>query len=287
MLNVRSQILVPTVTCLLAALLFAPIARAGLTGPEPLAPGIRDAIPEALKNITVNEHFNGALPLDLSFVDDTNHRVKLGDYFHGNKPILLQLGYYSCPMLCDLVSRGITKSLKNVSSLTIGKDYDIIFISIDPNENWTLAQKKKISYVLDYDRPGSQDGWHFLTGGQPEIDAVARACGFEYKWVASAQQYSHPAVVMLCTPEGKLSRYLYGVKFEEETLRLGLVEASEGKIGSTSDHWILKCFVYDGKQGKYALSAMRLMRFGGVLTVIVLSMTLVVLFRRESRRKTL
>ncbi len=241
-------------------------------------------VPDALKNITVNEHLNAPLPLDAAFLDDRNQRVTLRQYFNGTKPVILQMGYYKCPMLCDLISQGATKSLKDLKELTAGKDFEIVFISVDPNEDPSLAQKKKATYLAEYDR-GSPDGWHFLTGGQTQIDQVARAVGFEYKWVASAKQFSHPAAIMLCTPDGKLSRYLYGVQFPEETLRLGLVEASQGKIGTTTDHFLLTCFVYDGKQGKYAMSAMRLMRFGGVLTMIVMAVVMVRLFRRDAQRR--
>lgn len=269
--------------CLLVCCGFAPFARADLNIAPP--PPSAQYVPEALKGITVNEHLNSPLPLDAAFVDDHNQRVMLRQYFNGTRPVILQLGYYKCPMLCDLISQGATKSLKDLKELTAGKDFEIVFISVDPNEDPSLAQKKKATYLTEYDRAGSQDGWHFLTGGQTQIDKVARAVGFEYKWVAAAKQFSHPAAIMLCTPDGKLSRYLYGVQFPEETLRLGLVEASQGKIGSTTDHWRLTCFVYDGKQGKYAVSAMRLMRFGGVLTMIVMAVVMVRLFRRDAQRR--
>jgi protein SCO1/2 len=269
--------------CILVLLACSPAARADLNIAPP--PSAAQYVPDALKNISVTEHLKGALPLDAGFVDDHNQRVTLRQYFNGTKPVILQLGYYKCPMLCDLISQGATKSLKDLKELTAGKDFDIIFISVDPNEDPSLAQKKKASYVAEYDRPGSQDGWHFLTGGQTQIDQVAKAVGFEYKWVAAAKQFSHPAAIMLCTPDGKLSRYLYGVQFPEENLRLGLVEASQGKIGSTTDHFLLTCFVYDGKQGKYAVSAMRLMRFAGVLTMIVMAVVLVRLFRRDAQRR--
>jgi protein SCO1/2 len=269
--------------CLFAILFVTLPARAGLTGPE--TPPRTEPTPEELQGISVREHLNTQIPLDLSFIDEQNQPVKLRQYFNGTKPVLIQLGYYKCPMLCDLVSQSATKALKEVKTLSAGKDFEFIFISIDPHEDPSLAQKKKFTYMLDYDRPGSQDGWHFLTGGQTQITEIAKAVGFDYKWVASAQQYAHPAVVALATPQGKLARYLYyGEKLDERTLRLSLVEASDGKIGSAADHWILRCFVFDGTQGKYSLSAMRLMRLGGVLTVIVMGVVMVRLFRRDARR---
>jgi protein SCO1/2 len=270
--------------CLLALASIAPAVRAQLTGPED-KPRMEPA-PDELKNISLDEHLNGQLPLDASFVDDTHHTVKLGDYFTGKRPVILQLGYYGCPMLCDLISQGATASLKELS-LDAGADYDFVFISIDPKEDWQLAQKKKKSYLGQYGRPGAEAGWHFLTGAAPDIKRVSQAIGFNYKWVPSANQFSHPAGLIICTPEGKISRYLYGVKFEDKTLRLSLVEASEGKIGSTTDHFLLTCFQFDGKQGKYALAAMGLMRLGGAVTLAILASVLIWLFRREKRRKAL
>jgi protein SCO1/2 len=271
-------VIILTITLLLSSAR----ARADLNIPSP--PTAAQYVPDALKNISVSEHFNGQLPLDVPFIDDHNQRVTLRKYFDGSKPVILQLGYYKCPMLCDLISQGATKSLKDLREFTAGKDFDIVFLSIDPHEDAMLAQKKKQTYLTEYARPGSENGWHFLTGGQDQIAQIAKAVGFEYKWVASAQQFSHPAAIMLCTPDGKLSRYLYGVQFPEENLRLGLVEASQGKIGSTTDHFLLTCFVYDGKQGKYAVSAMRLMRLGGILTMVVMAVVMVRLFRRDARR---
>jgi protein SCO1/2 len=273
-----------TIACCLAILLArAPRAAArGVITPEP--PPRTAATPDELKNVTLDEHLNGPLPLDAKFVDDTNQPVQLRKYFTGKKPVVLQLGYYGCPMLCDLVSRGATTSLKELP-LTAGKDFELVFISIDPNESWQLAQGKKRSWLREYDRPGTAAGWHFLTGKADDIEAVAKAVGFNYKWVPSVGQFSHPAGLILCTPEGKISRYLYGVRFEQQTLRLSLVEASEGKVGTTTDRFLLTCFQYDGHQGKYAFAAMALMRLGGIVTVIVLAVVVITLFRREARRR--
>jgi protein SCO1/2 len=278
-----TPILAHTIACL--AILLARAPRAIAAGVITREPPPRTAVtPDELKNVTLDEHLNGPLPLDAKFVDDTNQPVQLGKYFTGRKPVVLQLGYYGCPMLCDLVSRGATTSLKELP-LTAGKDFEVVFISIDPNESWQLAQGKKRSWLREYDRPGTADGWHFLTGKSDDIERVARAVGFNYKWVPSVGQFSHPAGLILCTPEGKISRYLYGVRFEQQTLRLSLVEASEGKIGTTTDRFLLTCFQYDGHQGKYAFFAMSLMRLGGVVTVIVLAVVVITLFRREARRR--
>ena len=273
-------------TSLVCALfiLSSPTASAGIVVDRPPR---AEPTPEELQNITIVEHLNAALPLDAAFTDELNHPVTLKQYFQtSTRPVILQLGYYGCPMLCDLISRGVTDSLKEVE-LTAGKDFDVVFISIDPTESYGLAQKKKRSYVTEYARAGSESGWHFLTGKQDQIEKVSRAFGFNYKWIPSAAQFSHPAAIAICTPDGKISRYLYGVKFDEKTLRLSLVEASAGKIGTTTDHFLLTCFRYDGKQGKYAMTAIALMRFGGAATVIILGSTLFVLFRREARRRSL
>ena len=286
MTGLKFQLVTRLAACLFAAAACAPAAVAGMSTPEPPRTPRMEAAPEELKNITVDEHLNTQLPLDLTFTDERNQTVQLGQYFSGNKPVVLQLGYYGCPMLCDLVSRGLTKSLKTVE-LNAGSDFEVVFISIDPHEDWTLAQGKKRSYVTEYDRPGSAGGWHFLTGREPQIKQVAKAVGFNYKWVASASQFSHPAGLILCSPEGKISRYLYGVKFDEKTLRLSLVEASEGKVGSTGDRFLLTCFQYDGHQGRYAFVAMSLMRWGAALTLIVLTIVMIWLFRRDARRRAL
>ncbi len=246
-------------------------------------PGRMEPVPDELKNVAIDEHLNSKLPLDLTFTDDWGNRVQLQKYFTGRKPVILQLGYYGCPMLCDLVSQGTVSSLRNVD-LEPGKDYEIVFLSIDPAESREMAAKKKQNYLRAYGR-GTGDGWHFLTGQKEPIKQLTQAAGFNYKWVASAQQFSHPAAIILCTPEGKVSRYLYGVQFKSDTLRLSLVEASEGKIGTTVDHFLLTCFQYDGKQGKYAASAMGMMRIGGVLTVIIVAFVLYRLFRREARMR--
>jgi protein SCO1/2 len=286
MTGLKLQLVTRTAAWLLAALACAPAARAGMVTPEPPRTPRMEPAPDELEGVTIDEHLNTALPLDLAFTDERNQPVRLGQYFTGKKPVVLQLGYYGCPMLCDLVSKGLTQSLKSVE-LNAGADFEVVFISIDPNENWQLAQGKKRSYLREYDRPGTESGWHFLTGKADQIEQVAKAVGFNYKWVPSAGQFSHPAAITVCTPEGKLSRYLYGVRFEDQTLRLSLVEASEGKIGTTVDRFMLTCFQYDGRHGRYAMTAMTIMRLGGGLTMLVLGGVLLTLFRREARRRAL
>ena len=282
--GVKLQLVTRTAAWLLAAIACAPAATAGMVTPEPPRTPRMEPAPDELKNITVDERLNTQLPLDLSFTDEFNQPVQFRQYFSGKKPVVIQLGYYGCPMLCDLVSRGLTQSVKPLE-LSAGSDFEIVFISIDPNETAQLAQAKKRAFLREYDRPGTDAGWHFLTGKAPQIEQIAKAVGFNYKWVPSAGQFSHPAAIVIATPDGKLSRYLYGVKFEEKTLRLSLVEASEGKVGSTVDRFMLTCFQFDGKQGRYAMTALTLMRMGGVLTMVILGGALFMLFRRDASRR--
>lgn len=259
-------------------------AQGGPSFSRPLqGTGSVEAAPDALKGITVDEHRGDSIPLDLTFEDDRGQAVDLRKYFNGKKPVVLQLGYYDCPMLCSLVSQGSIDSLKQLT-LDAGKDYEYLFVSINPAEKAGDASEKKQTFLAKYDRPGAESGVHFLVGNQGQIQHLAQAVGFNYKWVESAQQYSHPAVVVLLTPEGKISRYLYGVKFDPQTVRLSLVEASDGKVGSAMDQVLLTCFMYDGQQGKYALAAMGVMRIGGALTVLALVAVLIRAFRQEHTR---
>ena len=236
-----------------------------------------------LKGVSVSEHLGNPVPLDLSFVDETGNPVQLRQYFTGHKPVVLQLGYYGCPMLCSLMSHGLVDAFKT-AGLTPGADYEIVFISIDPAETPSLATRKKEAYTSEFGRDGAA-GWHFLTGREEAIKTVAQAVGFNYQWVPSARQFAHPAVMTLCMPDGRISRYLYGVKFDPQTVRLSLVEASDGKIGNAVDQLFLTCFQYDGKQGRYAMAALTIMRAGGVLTMIIVGVVLVRMFRREARQR--
>jgi protein SCO1/2 len=269
---------------LLASCATARAADGGPSFTRPLPPIEHvETAPDALMNIGVDEHRGSKLPLDLTFQDDHGQTVKLGKYFTGKKPVILQLGYYKCPMLCSLISQGTVDSLRKLT-LTAGKDFEIVFVSIDPEEKSDLAADKKETYVQDYHRDGAADGFHFLTGNEATIKQLAQAVGFRYKWVESAHQFSHPAVVMIATPDGTLSRYLYGVKFDNTTMRLSLVEASDGKVGSAMDQILLTCFHYDGQQGKYAMAAITAMKIGGAVTVLVLAAVLTLAFRSEARR---
>jgi protein SCO1/2 len=251
----------------LAALLIAIGAQAARASWTPDT-GAGSQLPAAYRNVGVDEHLNVQLPLDLQFFDEKAQPMTLGELFHPNRPVLLQLGYLECPMLCDTVSRGLVDSSKKIG-LDIGKDFDFVFVSIDPTDSADLARLKKNSYVMEYDKPGSAGGFHVLVGRQPQIEQLAKAVGFRYQ-PARNGQFAHPAVAMVITPDGKISRYLYGVTFPEQTLRLSLVEASQGKIGTSVDQILLICLHWDPDQGKYSWAAMNLMRIGGVLTMVLL-----------------
>lgn len=255
--------------------------RAGFA--DPAGPGFDPSsvnIPDAAKAVTVVEHTGSTLPLDAVFYDETGARVTLGSYFQNHKkPVLLQIGYFRCPMLCSIVSKGLVDSLQDVK-LNAGPDYDVVFLSIDPKETPALAAEKKQSFLKAYARDGSADGWHLLTGTKDQIDRVTEAAGVEYKWVGQAQQYSHPAVVVIATPEGKISRYLYGVKYDPKTMRLSLVEASDGKVGNAYDRFILTCFQFDGHSGRYAMVAINMMKAGGAMMICLGGAAMLFLFRR-------
>jgi protein SCO1/2 len=254
----------------IALLCAAPQVKAGFA--DGTTPGAPDPIyvPDDEKSVGVKEHLSASLPLDAWFTDETGKSVQLRQYFAGTrKPVILQIGYFRCPMLCSIISRALVDSLKEVKQ-SAGPDYQVIFISIDPRETPELAARKKESFLKAYARDGSESAWHLLTSNKLQIDRVTEATGIEYKWVGRAQQYSHPAVTVICSPEGKVCRYLYGTRFDPQTLRLSMVEASNGQIGTTSDNFILTCFQFDGKQGKYALAAIKLMKIGGLLTILIL-----------------
>lgn len=262
----------------------AEVAPSPAGGPQ--TPDRMEPAPAALRDIGVDEKSGSTIPLDLKFADENGRSVALRDLLGKGRPVVLQLSYFGCPMLCDLVSNGLVDSLNDLT-LTMGQDYDAINLSFDPNETPALAKLKKESFLSKYDRPAGAPSWHFLTGNAKSIEQLTEAVGFRYKWVESAGQFSHPAVLILLTPDGKISRYLYGVKYAPQTLRLSLVEASEGKIGTTIDKLLLTCFHYDSYAGKYNVAAMNLMRTAGVLTVIVLASVIGVAVRREQVRKRL
>jgi protein SCO1/2 len=253
------------------------------------APGYRrdvgmpaSTIPEPLREIGFDQKLNERLPLDASFVDDQGRPVKLGDYFN-QKPVVVAFVYFDCPMLCTQILSSITSTL-GVLTLEPGKDFELVMISFDPRETPALAAEKKALYLERYGRPSGADGWHFLTGQQPAIEAVTGAAGFRYTWDEETQQFAHPSGIVVATPDGRLSRYLFGLEYGPRDLRLAMVEASEGRIGTLVDSVLLYCYHYDPMTGRYGLVIMRALRVAGAATVVLLGGFIFVMLRRERSR---
>ncbi len=261
----------------------AALALTGLlAGPGPAQRA--EPLPDDLEGVDIIEKLGATIPLDVPFVDSSGKKVKLGDYFGGDRPVLLTMNYSSCPMLCSLHLNGLVDALTELE-WTAGGEFRMVTISIDPTESTTLARKTKQRYLQDYGRPGAGGGWEFLTGTKDAIDTIANAIGFQYRYLPDEDQYAHAAATFIVTPEGVLSRNLYGVVYDPQTIRLSLVEASEHRIGSALDKILLYCFHYDETKGKYGPAAFNLMRAGGVLTLIVFGITLTSYWRRDVRRK--
>ena len=267
--------LVPAVALAVAALLCASNAGAQLTDPVQSL-GVR---PELLKQVGIDQKLNDSIPLDLMFRDEHGRSVALAAYFN-SKPVILTLVYYNCPMLCTQVLNGLTRSLKQIP-MDIGKDFNVITVSIDPTDQPVLAEAKQSVYTGMYGRPNAAQGWHFLTGTDDQIKRLASAVGFRYAYDPDSKQYAHASAIMVLTAEGRISRYFYGIAYPERDMRLGLVEASQGKIGSPVDAVLLFCYHYDPHTGKYGLLISRVMKLMGLLTILVIGTFLIMLFRGE------
>ncbi len=238
---------------------------------------------QLLDQIGLDQNLETQIPLDLTFSDDKGRTVAIGDLL-GDRPALLTLVYYECPMLCTQILNGLTRSLR-VLSFDVGKEFDVITVSIDPDETSSLAAAKKKEYVKRYGRTSADRGWHFLTGRQDQIDRLAQAVGFRYQYDPETDLYLHASGIMLLTQEGKLARYFYGVEYAPKDVRLGLIEASQGRIGSPVDQLLLLCYQYDPSTGKYGLVIMNSVRIAGGLTVVTIVSFIVLMLRRERRAK--
>lgn len=241
-----------------------------LTAADPLRPA-------ELEGVGIDEKLNQQVDLDLTFTAESGYPVKLGDYFRKGRPVILNLVYYTCPMLCNLVLNGQTTTLKAIP-WTPGNEFEVVTVSIDPTEHFGMAREKKAVYLSNYDRPAP--GWHFLTDKDGNVKKLADQVGFRYKFDPRQNQYAHAAAIMILTPDGKISRYLYGIKFSARDLRLALTEAAEGKFGIT-DRLLLLCFHYDAHARSYVLFATNVMRGGGALVVLIFGFVLWRLWRRE------
>ena len=234
-----------------------------------------------LREVGIDQKLGAELPLDLAFVNENGRDVKLGDFF-GKRPVVLALVYYECPMLCTQVLSGLDSSLLPLS-LSAGTDFDVLVISFDPGETPALASERRKTFLERYRRPGAEGGVRFLTGRQESISRLADAVGFRYAYDTETDQFAHPAAITLLTADGRVSRYLYGIEFAPRDLKLGLVEASEGRIGTAIDSLLLFCYHYDPETGKYGMAIMNVIRLAGVLTVLGLGAFIFASLRRERR----
>ncbi len=235
--------------------------------------------PPYLENVGIEQHLNAQVPSDLSFVDDTGRPVKLGDYF-GKKPLILNLVYYNCPMLCGEALAGLSASMKMIK-FDVGNQFDVVTVSFNPKETPQIAAEKKADYLKRYGRPNAAAGWHFLTGQPESINALTKAVGFQYQYDATKDQYAHATAIMVLTPEGRISRYFYGVDFPPKDLRLGLVEASQNKIGNAVDQVLLYCYHYDPTAGKYGAVVSNMLKLGGGLTILFIAALIFILIRLD------
>ena len=238
--------------------------------------------PAILSKVGITQNLNARIPPDLMFRDETGKSVRIGDFF-GRKPIVLSLVYFDCPALCTEVLNGELRTMKAIS-LDVGKDFEAVTVSFEPKDTPALAKAKRDVYAGQYGRPEAADHWHFLTGDQQSIDALTNVVGFHYAYDSSIRQYAHAAAILVLTPDGSIDRYFYGVIYPARDVRLGLVEASEGKIGTLTDHALLYCYQYDPMTGKYGVVVMNVLRAAGGLTVLLLGIFMTLMFLRERKR---
>jgi protein SCO1/2 len=236
--------------------------------------------PPELKGVGIDQHLNAPVPLDLTFTDEQGKTVKLGDYFHSGEPVILNLVYYNCPMLCTEVLNGLTAAMK-VMPFQAGKQFQVVTLSIDPTETPQLAASKKASYLKRLGNPAAGAGWHFLTGKEPQIKQLADAVGWHYRYEPKLKQYAHAAGILLVTPEGRIAQYYYGVEYSARDLRLGIEEASQNKIGSLADQVLLYCYCYNPVTGRYGARIANILKLAGVTTMVLLGGGLIFLSRKE------
>jgi protein SCO1/2 len=260
--------------------LFAPRAHAQA------APDM-EILPPVPKEVGFDQNIGQSLPLDAVFHDEAGQTVHLGDYF-ANKPVVLSLAYFSCPMLCGLSMQGLSSSLRGMN-LAVGKDFEVLTVSFDPSETPEMARAKKAQALARYGHLEAASSWHFLTGDKASIDRLTSAAGFRYTWDAAAKQFAHPTGIVVATPEGKIARYLFGIEYASKDLRLSLVEASKGHLGSVVDQLLLLCYHYDPATGRYGRIAIDALRGAGILTLVALIALITVMWVRErkSRKKKL
>jgi protein SCO1/2 len=255
-----------------------------LYGARPQTGSVQSGLPPALRDVAIEQRLNQQLPLDLTFRDEGGESVKLAQYF-GKKPVVLSLVYYDCPMLCTQVLNGMVTAFR-VLPFQIGKEFDVVTVSFDPRETALLAAAKKktyVGYLPQTMQPGANNGWHFLTGDEASIKQLTDAVGFRYHWDEATKQFAHASAIMMATPQGKLSRYYYGIDYSARDMRLGLIESAQNKIGSPVDQLLLYCYHYDPATGKYGAVVMNMIRLGGIATIIGIVIMLLLLRRRSPK----
>lgn len=247
-----------------------------------------NGLPKVLQTVGIEQKLGNQLPLDTEFKDENGNTVKLGQYFHNGRPVILALVYYECPMLCNEVLNGLTGSLKGMS-LESGKDFDVLVISFDARENDEpdLAKNKKVSYLTRYGHEGAENSWHFLTGTQSSIDAVTKAAGFNYVYDEKTNQFAHAGGIMIVTPDGKMARYFYGIDFEPRQLKLGILDSAQEKISSPTDQLLLFCYHYDPATGKYGFAILRVIRVFAVALIIGIAGMIFFFWRKDKQKKGL
>lgn len=243
-----------------------------------------DRVPPELEGVGVEQQIGARIPLDLPFTDQDNRDVRLSDYFNRGRPVVITLNYFRCTSLCDYQLNGLVRALQEIEFLP-GREFELLTISFDPLEKPLLARTKKRNYIEEYGRLEAASGWHFLTGKNADIRTLTRRVGFGYKWNPEQEEWAHSSALIICTPDGRVARYLGGVMYEPSVLRLSLVEASGGKVGSLLDQVFLICFHYVPSEGKYAPAVMGIMRMGGGASVVGLAAWLAVLWRRDYLRR--
>jgi len=266
-------------TIFLAMLITLPCFGQGLTQGIMAPPA--NVRPPGLNNVGIEQHLDEQIPPDLAFRDETGKPVRLGDYF-GRRPMILNLVYYQCPMLCGEVLSGLETALQ-VLKFDVGKEFDVLTVSFDSHETPDMATKKKAEFLKRYGRSGASDGWHFLTGPQQSIDALTKAAGFQYHYDPKTGQFAHATAIMVLTPEGKIAQYYYGVEYAPKDLRLGLIQASENKIGNLADQVLLYCYHYDPTTGKYGAIISRVLQLSALATILVLGIFMMLLILQGSR----
>ena len=247
-------------------------------------PGLdASATPEILQHVGIDQNIGVSLPLDLEFNDETGTPVELGSYF-GEKPVILTLVYYDCPMLCTEVLNGLNRSLAPLG-YSIGEEFEVVTVSFDPRETPQLASQKKAVYTQRYGRPGTREGWHFLTGDAPAIDRLTETVGFNYVYDEAEGQFVHGSAIMIVSPQGTVSHYFFGIEYPSEDIRLAIIESSEEKLGNVFDQIMLYCFNYDPEQGRYGVAIMNAMRVAGLITLVGMGSFMIIMFKRDRRRK--